>query len=75
MACTLCHNAVPEGEWCRACGEGLLEPPVEVEPMSRLQVAIRDAKGGWLSTDGERERAGYRAAKRLDKLSSQYTEK
>jgi hypothetical protein len=63
MSCTLCHYAMPEGEWCRACGEG--QPAVQepVEPMSPLRVALRDAKGGWLSTDGPRERAAYLAAK------------
>lgn len=35
------------------------EPPVE--PMSRLQVAIRRA-GGWLSTDGRREEEAFRLA-------------
>lgn len=35
------------------------EPPIA--PMSRVQVAIRKA-GGWLSTDGLREREAFRLA-------------
>jgi hypothetical protein len=53
---------MPAGEWCRACGEGLPPEPEPVEPMSPVRVAIRDA-GGFLSTDGERERAAYEACR------------
>jgi hypothetical protein len=34
------------------------EPPIR--PMGNVQLAIREAKGGMLSTDGPREREAYR---------------
>jgi hypothetical protein len=64
MSCGLCHNAMPEGEWCRACGEGLPEAPAPVEPMTGLRLAVRRAYGGPLSTDGDRERRAFKAAGR-----------
>lgn len=42
------------------------EPPVE--PMPPLRVAIRKA-GGWLSSDGHREREEYRLATQPDHTS------
>lgn len=44
MACTICVGAMPEGEWCRACGEGLPEPAPEPAPKSALQEAIDRAR-------------------------------
>lgn len=64
--CSLCTNAMPEGEWCRACGFGLptVDAPEPVEPMDAMRVAIRDANGGPLSTDSAHDRESYRQAKR-----------
>ena len=41
--CSLCVGAMPEGEWCRACGAGLPEPEPD-EPKSRLWEAIDRAR-------------------------------
>jgi hypothetical protein len=60
MACSLCHNAMPDGEWCRACGDGLPAELPHVEPMRGLRLAVRIAKGGPLSTDGPVEREALR---------------
>jgi hypothetical protein len=32
MSCTLCVGALPDGEWCRACGEGLPEQSALAAP-------------------------------------------
>lgn len=65
--CTLCVGALPEGEWCRACGYGQPEGTERIEPMTGLPFAIRLAKGGCLSTDGPRERAAFAAACRMQR--------
>jgi hypothetical protein len=62
MSCTLCWNAMPEGEWCRACGEGRSEPPAPVESMTGVRLAVRIAKGGPLSSDGPAEMDAFHAA-------------
>jgi hypothetical protein len=64
MACTLCWNAMPEGEWCRACGEGLPEKEKPVEPMTGLPLAIRIAKGGPLSSDDQHTIRAFHAGLR-----------
>lgn len=61
MVCTLCTGALPEGEWCRACGEGSGEQ-TSVEPMTGLRLAVRLAKGGPLIGDGAAEREAFYAA-------------
>lgn len=62
MSCTICYGAMPEGGWCRACGEGLTAELLSVAPMTGLRLAVRKAHGGPLSTDGPAEcEAFYRA--------------
>lgn len=62
--CTLCAGAMPEGEWCRNCGNGLPAPPVA--PMTGLRLAVRVAKGGPLTNDSEADVRAYLAGLRTD---------
>jgi hypothetical protein len=67
MACSLCWNAMPHGEWCRACGEGLTESELDagdVQPLTGLRLAVRIAKGGPLSPDDEATVRAYYAGLR-----------
>ena len=44
--CSLCVGALPEGEWCRACGFGQVEPAAPEQPQAPLLEAVRQARGG-----------------------------
>jgi hypothetical protein len=43
--CSLCVGAMPDGEWCRACGLGKPELPAKSEPRSPILEAVRKARG------------------------------
>lgn len=64
MACALCVGAMPEGEWCRACGEGAPAPPVA--PMTGMSLAVRVAKGGPLVADTPSQIGAYHAGLQTD---------
>lgn len=66
MACTICQGALPHGEWCRVCGEGLSTTTAPVKPMTGLRLAIRIARGGPLSSDGPTEREAFAQAMLAD---------
>jgi hypothetical protein len=64
--CTLCAGADgPDFDYCRNCGRGHDEP-VTVEPMTGFRLAVRAAKGGPLSTDGDMEREAFRLGMQTD---------
>jgi hypothetical protein len=56
MACSLCVGAMPDGEWCRACGEGRPAGRVPEPPRPGLAEAVRVAEGKRL-TGGEIEQS------------------
>ena len=64
--CTLCAGIDDlDFDYCRNCGRGADEP-VTVAPMTGLRLALRAAKGGPLSTDGEMEREAFRRGMQTD---------
>jgi hypothetical protein len=43
--CSLCIGAMPDGEWCRACGFGKPKSPAKSESRSPILEAVRKARG------------------------------
>jgi hypothetical protein len=48
--CLACID-MPDGEWCRACGRGLVEPAAPLIPATGLADAIRRARGDLTNFD------------------------